>query len=137
MALESPGIVRGLNYFIEDTGSPEAKAFLVGTMRKYWEMFEKYTPELVKELNAGRRQRKSIHRWTMITPALAHAYRYSGQEAWLQRAARTWAMSCADMKAAEAVTFHYNYKLDNWGYDMYAEYCPEYLPFLEARRKRR
>jgi hypothetical protein len=131
VAMESPGLIRGLNNFIEDTGSPEAKEFLVDLMQQYWDMFEKYTPDLVKALNEGDTSNKQIHRWTEITAALGHAYVYTGDKTWLERAKKAWAMSCRDMKAADAVTFYYSMKLDNWGYDMYVEYCPEFLPILE------
>ena len=133
VGLEGFGIVRGLAYFIEDTGSTEAKAFAVDVVKRYWEAYEKYCPDLVKDLNEGKRDRKTFHRWTMIAAALAQAGQYSGDKVWFTRASNAWAAACADQKAADAVTFYYSAKLDYWGYCLYAEYGVEYLPFLDAQ----
>jgi hypothetical protein len=130
VSLESTGIIRALNYFVEDTQDPAAKAFLVAALKGYWNIYEKYCPRILAELASPQSAPQRYQRWAVVAPALAHGYAHTGDKVWLERARKAWAMSFRDLTTSDSVLFPYKY--DNEAYALYVEYCPEYLPFLDA-----
>ena len=127
VSMESPGIIRALHYFIQDTESAEAKGYLIDSVERYWRLWEKNCPDVLRGLEEGKEQH-DFHRWAMVAPALAYGYHYSGQAIWKERARKAWNTAFGSPQAAAKWGFP-GEKLDLWGYDMYVQDGAEYLPF--------